>query len=503
MARYKETDKVQDNLFIPVRLSAQILEGSIAHTIQIMIDRKLDLSAFDKKIKNDATGRPAYNPRILLKLILFAYANGIISSRRIQRFARENLVAMALAENQVPDFTVIADFISGMSNEIEGIFVNVLLVGSELDLLGNTVFALDGCKLPSNAGKENSGTFEELRRKQKKIREKIETLMKSHKVLDSESEDTDKAPTKSLDKLEKKYRKIEAFLTENTPRRSTRNKESQSNMTDNDSAKMKTGHGVIQGYNGQAMVDERYQMIVSAQAFGKGQDHTLLEAMIDETAGNYKLLGKGDSFIKGKTIIADTGYFSLENLSAAEKLSLDAYIPDQYFRKRDIRFSEKKRFVRRKKGKFSRDDFKYNEQKDVVVCPQGQELRLSKGAIRSVNGYVYKRYFGQKIICDQCSRRKDCLRSETSRYKVYQIAVGEIGRDPIKRMIDKIDTPMGRKIYSKRMGIVEPAFANIRIHKGMDHFTLRSQPFKNQPVWESEIGHLKGIEQYFLLNTIL
>ena len=118
------------------------------------------------------TGRPAYDPRILLKLILYAYANGIISSRKIEAFARENIVAMALAENTTPHCSVIAGFVSGMREEIETVFVNILLVAEEMKLLGNTVFALDGCKLPSNAGKEKSGTFSDLRKKQKKFRDK-------------------------------------------------------------------------------------------------------------------------------------------------------------------------------------------------------------------------------------------------------------------------------------------------------------------------------------------
>ena len=113
MAYYIKTDKLQDNVFIPVRLSDQIIKGTLAHTIEYLIDNKIDISVFKRKIKNDVVGRPAYSPRLLLKLVLFAYANGIISSRRIQALAKENLVAMALAENTVPDFTSIASLSRG------------------------------------------------------------------------------------------------------------------------------------------------------------------------------------------------------------------------------------------------------------------------------------------------------------------------------------------------------------------------------------------------------
>lgn len=142
MAKYIRTDKLQDNLFIPVKLSDQIIKGTLAHTIKYLVDNRIDISIFESKIKNDETGRPAYNPKVLLKLVFYAYAKGIISSRKIQALAKENLVAMALAENTAPDFTVIAAFVSGMKDEISSVFVNILLVAEEMELLGNTVFPL-------------------------------------------------------------------------------------------------------------------------------------------------------------------------------------------------------------------------------------------------------------------------------------------------------------------------------------------------------------------------
>jgi len=188
MPRYIHTDKEQDNLFIPLRLSDQIVEGTPASTIQYMVDTKIDMSIFDRKVRNDQTGRPAYNPRVLLKLIFFAYSCGINSSRRIHDFAEHNTQAMALCENQTPDFTVIADFVSGMTEQIKPVFINILLVADEMSLPGNTVFALDGCKLPSNAGKEQSGTFDDLRKKQQKLKDKITTIINNHKALDSHSQ---------------------------------------------------------------------------------------------------------------------------------------------------------------------------------------------------------------------------------------------------------------------------------------------------------------------------
>lgn len=484
MARYRNTDKYQNNVFLPIKLSEQIVDGTLSATIQYMIDQKIDMSSFEQYAKNDKTGRPAYNPRVLLKLILFAYSNGIISSRRIALFSQENVVAMALCENETPDFTIIASFISSHGEDIKKVFINILLVADEMNLLGNTTFALDGCKLPSNASKEQSGTFKDLLKKKHTLEQKIQKIVEIHTVQDEKEQDKHdteiyttlpEKKQKAINKMNQKIQKIDTFLSNNEPKIGKRKKESQSNITDNESSKMKTGHGVIQGYNGQAMVDEKHQLIVAAQAFGKGQDHSLLEPMLDETAHTMASLGKGDSFIEGKTFIADTGYFSVENLEVVQQKKINAYIPDQNFRKRDIRFENKRRHVPNSDKKIFRDQFVFDKDKDVVICPAGQILLPSRGAIRKLSHYSYKTYHTTKAICDACLLRGKCLKSEKSRWRNYQVLVADDKPDVIRNMIDKIDSREGRDIYTKRMGIVEPVFANIRTHKRLDKFTLRGQ----------------------------
>ncbi len=136
MPKYIKKDKYQDNVFIPLKLREQIIEGTLEYTIQYVINNKINLKSFEKKIKNDSTGRPVWNPKILLKIILYAYSKEIITSREIEKLCKQNIVAMALSENSIPDFTVIADFISGMKDEIINVFINVLLIASELNLLG-------------------------------------------------------------------------------------------------------------------------------------------------------------------------------------------------------------------------------------------------------------------------------------------------------------------------------------------------------------------------------
>jgi len=155
MARYKHYDYAQMKM-LPISFDRQILPGTFEHTLNYLIDEKIDLSVFEARYRNDDGGAPAYDPAILLKIILFAYSKGIIYSRRIEQLCRENVVCMALSADTVPHFTTIAAFVSSLSAEITTIFRNVLLVCDEAGLIGKEMFAIDGVKLPSNASKRGT-----------------------------------------------------------------------------------------------------------------------------------------------------------------------------------------------------------------------------------------------------------------------------------------------------------------------------------------------------------
>src|SRR5262249_17245021 len=206
----------------------------------------------------------------------------------------ENITFMALACGMVPDHSTIAAFISSMKEEIVSLFRDILLVCEEQGLLGGTHFALDGLKLPSNAAKEWSGTVADLRQKQAKLEEKVQQLLEEHARADHAGEASSIAEQRSaqdkvqvhIQRLEKQAARIAQFLEKHEPKRGKRGKALQSNVTDNESAKMQTAHGVIQGYNGQALVDANHQIILHAEAFGNGQDYGHIAPMIAGAKAN-------------------------------------------------------------------------------------------------------------------------------------------------------------------------------------------------------------------------
>ena len=185
MARYKPYDLNQAKM-IPLSYADQIVEGSFEHALNDIVEEHLDLTVFEKRYANDETGRPAYDPKVLLKVVLYGYYKGIISSRMLAEACRRNVVFMALSADTRPHFTTLAGFVSSLDREIVGLFRDVLLYASELGLIGKEHFAVDGCKLPSNASKQWSGTHRELEEKRKKLERVAERIVERHRERDGQ-----------------------------------------------------------------------------------------------------------------------------------------------------------------------------------------------------------------------------------------------------------------------------------------------------------------------------
>ena len=162
MAKYKYID-TQPRL-IAVDRSRQLLPGTLEYALNHLLDHDVDLAHFDARSRNDVTGAPAYPPALLLKVVLFAYSQGIVSSRAIERVCQDHVTFIALWGDHAPHFTTIARFVSPLGEAIAQVFAAVLAVGDQQGLIGREMFAIDGGKLPSNASKHRSGTRAEFER---------------------------------------------------------------------------------------------------------------------------------------------------------------------------------------------------------------------------------------------------------------------------------------------------------------------------------------------------
>ena len=471
-----------------------------AFTLHHLIDNRIDLSAFHEKYKNDGGGRAAYNPSIMLKIILFAYSKGIRSSRDIQWHCANNMMFKSLSCDSVPHWTSIANFISAYPDAIESVFEQVLMTCDQAGLLGHELLAIDGCKMSSNAAKEHSGTLDELKRKREKIRKRIQHCMKEHKTLDKRKpreRERKERLEQQLASLDKHFEKIDQFLKTATPRKGQgkRSKEVKSNLTDNESAKMTTSKGTIQGYNGIATVDKKHQIIVDAQAFGEGQEHHTLQPVLESVKATYRRTGiSEDVFAEGIIVTADTGYSNEDNNAYLKEEGIDAYIPDNKFRSRDPKFKHQKtRHGKRHQDKvvgiqavIPASEFTFNPQKKTCVCPAGNAMWLKSetthGADRSKLAFE-----GKLTDCRRCALKHECMRNPASadtreghgRQVSFTVSTG---RSATEWMMRRVDSALGKHYYSHRMSVVEPVFANIGTNKGLDRFTLRGKQ-KVQGQW--------------------
>lgn len=174
MARYKPQER--NALLLPVVLSEQIVPGSFAFALDYLVDHELDLCELDARFKNDLVGASAYDPRVMLKIVLLGYSQGLISSRAIERACVNNVQFIAISGDSQPSHAHIAKFVSDLGEQIKPLFSQVLMTCDGQGLIGREMFAIDGVKLPSNASKERSGTHEELRRRAKRLDEAADRI---------------------------------------------------------------------------------------------------------------------------------------------------------------------------------------------------------------------------------------------------------------------------------------------------------------------------------------
>jgi hypothetical protein len=370
------------------------------------------------------------------------------------------------------------------------VFRDVLIYADALGLIGKDTFAIDGCKLPSNASKEWSGTHEELRKKQQKYEVAAKKIVARHRDRDSKESVSPMAEQdqKKLATYKRKLEKIKTFLKFHTKNIGPSGNERKSNITDPHSAKMSTGHGVIQGYNGVAVVDEKHQIVVKAEAHGEGQEAHLLAPMLKSTSEELKAAKISPDIFKQTKVTADAGYHSNVSVSYTQENGIDAYIADRSHRQRDPAFAhydryktrsrqDKRRFYGHDTDRFTAKDFVYDEKDRTCRCPAGNRLYRNGNNI-NVHGFIGMKFRGAKSVCGPCSLRHRCLKTpektETKQVTIFIGRIEETKDSPIERMRRKFDTLFGRFIYNKRIAIVEPVFGNLK-NKGMNRFTLRSK----------------------------
>jgi len=498
MARYKHIDT--SPRFLAVDLQRQLLPGTFEHALNHLIDHELDLSSFDARFKNDATGAAAYPPAMLLKVVLFAYSQSIISSRDIEAVCRHHVTFIALSGDTQPYFTTIAGFVSRLADDIARVFTQVLYLCDRQGLIGREMFAIDGVKLPSNASKQKSGTRADFEHQATKLETAARVMLERHREADQKPIEADLKAKEVLriTRLKTDAAQLRQWLTDHPEdRKGSKGTIRKSNRTDNESAKMATSKGVIQGYTGVTAVDAKHQIIVDAQAHGTGSEQELLIPVVKAIQG---ALPDAALITATSLITADAGYHSEANLKQLAEMEVDALIADNGMRQRDPRFKDQDKHkqapemwrsramcplhdksgmkkAKRQAAVYRPADFHYDPATHTCVCPAGKTL-YGNGKNCIHNGYTAVKFQGAQQDCVPCEQRDKCLRTP-AKTKTRQVAFFQGKADGAESFTDKmkarIDSPEGQAKYGRRFATVEPVFGNVRHNKQLNRFTLRSQ----------------------------
>jgi len=420
----------------------------------------------------------------MLKIVLLAYSQGLISSRSIERACAHNVQFIAISGFSEPSHTHIAKFVSHLGEQIKPLFSQVLMTCDAQGLIGRDLFAIDGVKLPSNASKERSGTHAELRHRADRLDKAAAKIIELHQAQDSSTQEASLEPKRvaQLEALRKEAARTREFLTSSPKRLNRKGKELKTNITDPESAKMATSKGVIQGYAAQAAVDNAHQVIVAADVIGSGSEQSMLHPMVEQC----------QPYRTDQTVItADAGYHSDMNIEQLMQQGIPALIADNQMRKRDERFNdqgkhkakadtlyEKKSTTQEKIVKLFRPaDFHFNDD-NTAICPAGKLLTSNGSLYLTAKGQRYHQYLAQVSDCRHCSKRTQCLRNPTSqrgRQVTRLEAKAADNHSAPALMRQAIDSRQGRALYSQRLGTVEPVFANLRHNKKLTRFNLRGR----------------------------
>lgn len=439
---------------LPTNLNDVIPEDHLVRAVNEVVEQ-LNIKSIEGKYRDG--GREAFHPRMMLKVLFYGYANGERSSRVLEDKLKHDVFYMWLGAMQTPKFRTIAHFRQSHLTEIKEVFVQVLKICKDLDMVKVGHWAIDGTKVKANASRYKSKMKSGLEEEERELREEIEKALKEAEIRDEE-EDREYGEKESGRRLPAGIRRKEERLhrIERAIERLKKSKEAKTaNTTDPEAVFMKrTGGGYDVAYNAQITVDGANQIIVAPGVTEHPADNTQLVEQVDN---GIKYGGE-----KPREVSADSGYQSGVNLRAMEERQIDAYIPQGENLEKESEESSPT-------STYSADKFRYDEGKDRYVCPEGKELEYwSYHTIKGATGtYVERIYRG--VGCQGCKSAQQCTKNPD---KGRTIRRGE-HQPLIEKMKKKLATEDGKRVYAKRKCIVEPVFGIIKHVMKFRQFLLR------------------------------
>jgi len=348
--------KIDEVQLLPPSVQDYVPADHVSRFIVTLVRESLDLGAIGGSYRSEL-GQPPFDPRLMTALLLHGYASGVYSSRRIAKASVERADFMMIVAGDPPDFRTISDFRKRHLKALAGLFVQVLKVAEKAGLVKLGHVALDGTKIRANASKHKAMSYERMKKREAELAAEVDRWLKAAEAADREEDQLygdrrgDELPDwvadkqKRLEKIRQAKAELEAearaAADEERRRRQKAEEERQAagrkksgkpaappkeepspkaqrNFTDPESRILKTKDGFIQGYNAQAAVDGKAQIIVAHDLVAQMSDQDQLVPLLDGIKAN---LGR-----QPKEASADAGYCSEANLKALRKRRISGYV---------------------------------------------------------------------------------------------------------------------------------------------------------------------------------
>lgn len=439
---FRYGDRYQSSLF-PPSLDDLVPEDSPVRVYNAFIEA-LDLEELGIDADENKVGNSSYDPRAMLKLLIYGYSYGVRSSRKLEREVHYNISFIWLMGGLKPDHKTIAEFRRHNKTALQNVLKTTARMCIKLDLIvGNTLF-IDGSKFRANASIKSSRSDKQCKRDLAKVEKRIEEILQECDSVD-ESEEDQPSYVKIKEELRDSQtlkENIEEFISE----MKASGKKSH-NRVDPDCTRVFSKQGINSGYNAQIVVDEENGLIVSNNVVGESNDLDQLSSQVEQA---HETLEK-----QCKNVCADCGYDNPEELEKVADKDVKVIVPPQ------------KPKTNRKISKFDKENFRYDEDRDCYICPMGNTLtnRFYK-ANRKAD--VYK--IEKASLCHNCQHFGICTASTDGRL------INRYKNEKLRKKFEaEYNKPESQEVYRLRQQRVEHPFGHIKRNLGTDHFLLRGR----------------------------
>ena len=440
MAHITGHDRSQ-TLLLPESLDDYVGPDNPVRFIDAFVDG-LDLAAAGfAVVEPKQTGRPGYAPADLLKLYVYGYLNRVRSSRRLEAETHRNIEVIWLLRHLKPDFKTIADFRRDNRNAFRPVFRQFVLLCRQLDLFGRELLAVDGTRIKAVNNKDRNFTRASLTKFIELADVKLDDYLQRLDQSDANEVKTGGSRVKNL------AEKIAAIRERRTRCKDMlaqldNTGEDQISLTDPDSRAMAAHTRVAVGYNVQVAVDTRHKLIVEQQVTNQVVDMGLLTEVAEPAK---EVLG-----VETIDVVADKGYFKIEDIEACENAGMVPYVP------------RPQRGPSVKAGLFRKDEFQYDAASDSYVCPEGQRLHpYSDSLLRGLKKINYV----NKLACDDCAIRSRCT---AGKFRT-------VSRLENEAVLDRMQARLAKRpdVLDRRRETVEHPFGSIKQWMNQGAFLMR------------------------------